>query len=499
MTTRKLAATVAWVAMSAAMTTPGLTQMRKIGVDAGSVVGTIRSLQGVNLGPLGSRPNSIDLSKQYKDIGVDLIRTHDNHGPTDIDMFEKAKPVPGIIFPNMDLDADKEESYVFGPSDRIIKGIVDNGAQVYYRLGRTFGWADPTMPYDFDKFANICKHVAMHYNSGWANGFHFNIRYWELWNEPNVMPDWTPGERFPVPWGGPAIQFFHLYEKVAQAIKSYDPKLKMGACGLAEGQRENVFREGLIEYCADHNVPLDFFSWHHYSGDSSDPYDLVRVAHIVRDILDTNGFQNAENHCNEWNLSVSSTPTDPQNQSSMESAAFAATALIYMQGVVDVSAYYAGTAGGMGMFERDGSYRKKAYVFKANGKLLATPQRLAVSGADTIGFAVLAGRSADSATVQILVANYEIQQPTGPPQQTAAPGSHPLARRKGIRYDNNRGYDLTVNNLPWGAGEFTVQRYRVSKTENLDLVGETSGRGGTFALTNPLPPPAVELIVLRRK
>jgi hypothetical protein len=62
---------------------------------------------------------------------------------------------------------------------------VDCGAQVYYRLGRSFA-ADPTPPPDFGKFAEVCRHIVMHYNDGWAHGFHYGIKYWEVWNEPNI-------------------------------------------------------------------------------------------------------------------------------------------------------------------------------------------------------------------------------------------------------------------------------------------------------------------------
>lgn len=467
-------------------------QMRKLTIDAGKVQGTIHTLQGVSRGPLSTRNDGIDLSKQYRDIGVQFVRTHDFHGPTDIYQVEKGKVVAGTIFPNWDADPEKPESYDFGPSDRIIKGIIDIGAQVYYRLGQTFT-NDPTVPYDFDKYTNICKHVVMHYNGGWANGFHYNIRYWEFWNEPNIAPDWTPGT-FPIPWGAPAISFFKLYEKVARAIKALDPSLKVGACALAEGQRESLFREGFIEYCADNKVPLDFYSWHHYAGDSNDPYDFVRIAKTVRGILDDNGFQDAENHCSEWNLTVQT-----RDDQSMAGGAFVCSSLIYMQDALDMSLYYTGTAGSMGLFDRDGTYRKKAYAFKANGKMLDTPQRLTVNGGDTWGFGVLAGRSADGKTVQVLISNYEIHTPAEPTRQTAAPGSHGLARRKGIRNENNRGYELTVNNLPWGKGEFIVQRYRITEKENLDPADETSGKGGILELKNELLPPGIELIVIKKK
>ena len=41
-------------------------------------------------------------------------------------------------------------------------------------------------PKDFQKWAEICEHIIMHYNEGWANGFHYGIKYFEVWFEPDV-------------------------------------------------------------------------------------------------------------------------------------------------------------------------------------------------------------------------------------------------------------------------------------------------------------------------
>jgi hypothetical protein len=132
--------------------------------------------------------------------------------------------------------------------------------------------------------------------------------------------------------------------------------------------------------------------------------------------------------------------------------------------------------------------------------MLKTPQRLAVAGADTIGFAVLAGRSQDGKTVQVLISNYEIPDLGGGPPVALRPPNVPvLETRLGIHYGNNRGYSLQLRNLPWGDREFSVRRYRITEKENFDPAGETSGKGETFVLSDPLPPPGVELIVLEQK
>jgi hypothetical protein len=74
-----------------------------------------------------------------------------------------------------------------------------------------------------------------------------------------------------------------------------------------------------------------------------------------------------------------------------------------------------------------------------------------------------------------------------------------LPLRTGIAYHDNRGYNLTLRNQPWGIAPYTVKRYRISKTENFDLVKTTSGKGGTLHLSNPLAPDALELIVLQKR
>jgi hypothetical protein len=144
--------------------------------------------------------------------------------------------------------------------------------------------------------------------------------------------------------------------------------------------------------------------------------------------------------------------------------------------------------------------------------MLDTPQRFAVAGTDTFGFAALAGRSADGKTVQIFISNYAIPAGFKPnimqmPAELQEPGTPAfdlnkyklLPPRTNVVYHDNAGYNLTVNDLPWGKKEFTVKRYRISKTQNFELVEEKSSAGSSFKLSNPLAPDNVELIVLQSK
>lgn len=491
MSRRFLCLTIAllWVGSAFAESIEGIV------VDASKPHGRIRSLQGVNLGPLHTK-NGLDLTKQYREMQVDFIRTHDFFGPTDIDSKPKDRGANLVIFPDWNADPEKEESYRFGPSDRVIQGIAGCGASICYRLGRSFS-ADPTPPPEFRKFAEVCRHIVMHYNAGWANGHHFNIKYWEVWNEPNVDKTWVPNKYLHPFWSGTREQFFELYEITARSLKAYDPTLKIGGPGLAEGCRESPWREGFVEFCAKSKVPLDFLSWHHYHGDSSDPWDMVRIAKDIRGLLDAHGLNKTESHVNEWNLNLTKNSAGPQNQASLETAAFTASALMYLQDApLDRSFFYTGNAGNMGCFETNGTPRKRAFALKATGAMLDTPQRLKVKGGDTMGFAVLAGESEDKQTVQVLISNYQIQQPTEPPRQSAPAGSHGLARRK-IRSLTVEGYSLVVNNLPWGKSSFTMRRYRLDAAHDFAFVEQQETAGETFRLTNAISAPAVELLVLK--
>ncbi|MFZ3216128.1 MAG: hypothetical protein WA192_08725 [Candidatus Acidiferrales bacterium] len=496
------------------------TGYRVLAVDAGKVTGELRSFQGVNGPPSPVMAGLPNLVQQYKELRINQVRTHDFMGPTELDSkcelgngaltwlipdtAQRAAVVKAgnasIIFPDWSADPDKPESYNFGPTDKVLAAIHASGAEVYYRIGRSWG-ANINPPADFDKFASVTKHIAMHYNQGWDAGFHYHIRYWEFWNEPEGF------------WSGTPAQFYSLYEKTARALKSLDPTLKVGGDAKAIPSDDHGYREGFIDYCAAHKVPLDFYSWHVYTDRSADPYDSTRVAREIRKLLDTHGFPKAESILSEWNLSADFTAAEKPTLDGVTDAAYIGAVLSYFQDApIDHAHFYRGDAAWMGLFDLQGNYYKTAYAFKAVGKMLDTPQRLAVKGTDTFGFAALAGRSADGRTVQILISNYAIPADYKPiimqmpPDLVKASPPQPdwsafktLPPRKDIVYRDNSGYDLTINNLPWGAAPFNMKRYRISKTQNLELVEERSAMGNSVRLANSLPPDGLELIVLKAK
>ena len=486
---------------------------RTIQVDAGKVVGEMRSFQGMNGPPTPVMAGLPNLVEQYRILRVDKVRTHDFMGPTDVDAKYDFKnsdlawliPDDGqragvvesgnksIIFPDITADPEKPGSYNFGPTDKVLAAIKATGAAVYYRVGRSWG-TNTEPPADFDKYASAVKHIAMHYNQGWANGFHYHIQYWEFWNEPDGAF-----------WASTPEQLYQLYEKTARALKSVDPTLKVGGVGLADPTHAGPFREGFLDYCATHKVPLDFYSWHTYAREDEDPYGSVRLAKSMRSLIDKHGFPKAESILSEWNLSWDFTAPEEKELHGEHNAAFIGAVLSYLQDApLDAAMFYRGDAAWMGLFDLQGKYYKIAYTFKAMGAMLDTPQRLAVTGTDTVGFASLGGRSADGRMVQILISNYEIPA-NYKPKEMLKPGDLPPPPPSGpqqfnnIVYHDNVGYHLTVSNLPWGKSWFKVKRYRISKTQDLELIEEKTSAGDTVKLDNAMPSDTVELIVLERQ
>lgn len=481
--------------------------LRKVTVDAASTAGTLRSLQGVNgaPGPGGHKPEyfsfggwnmpaSVDASQGYRWAHIDLVRTHDAYGPTDIDArFETARAPGGAlihadrdaftIFPDPHADPGNPASYRFGPSDRIIASIVGVGAQVLYRLGRSEG-ADPTPPADFDRYAQVVRHIVLHYNRGWAHGYHYEIRYWEIWNEPDL------GKVF---WSGTPQQYFDLYAKLARAVKAADPTALVGGPAIAAPNDASPYQIPFLDYVRARHVPLDFYSWHWYATDSEDPLDFSRIGDALRQRLDAHGLRQTRSFLTEWNYGLVTPPPSP-----LVRAAFITSALIYMQDApIDAATLYRGD----NLFGRDGKTPDKTgQALIALGSMRETAKRLRVQGDDRDGFAVQAGRSADGRLVQVLISNYQIPQDMLGPRRTdnvlhTEAFDVRLLSRRTVHYERNAGVDLTIEHLP--PARYLLERCRITQHEDFSAVDSVLSSAGNIHIAEALPPPGVELIRVR--
>ena len=113
--------------------------------------------------------------------------------------------------------------------------------------------ANVTPPKDYAQWATLIRKLVAH----WVERYGLaEVRDWffEVWNEPNL-------DAF---GSGKQDDYFTLYRHTAEAIKSVDGALKVGGPATAA----NAWIDEFIAFCAEHRLPADFVSTHHYPTDA---------------------------------------------------------------------------------------------------------------------------------------------------------------------------------------------------------------------------------------
>ncbi len=283
-------------------------------VDFSKIVGKIKPLHGVGQPPFAG--SDFSMFKYLKDAGIPYSRLHDVGG---VYGGFRWVDIPNI-FRDFDTDEYDENSYDFTFTDLMITALIENGVEPFFRLGVTIE-NDALIkayriypPKDYKKWAVICEHIIRHYTEGWANGFNYDIKYWEIWNEPDNYEDVYENQM----WRGTKEQFYELYAVASKHLKTCFPHLKIGgyaSCGFYDIKKSYIesakssprfeyfieFFDGFMEYIKKENCPLDFFSWHSYDGIENN----IVYAKYAREKLDKYGYYDTETTCNEWHIAPS--------------------------------------------------------------------------------------------------------------------------------------------------------------------------------------------------
>ena len=323
--------------------------MATIKINTSKTIKKMKPMHGGGQPPVGGW-NQTDHFHFLTDAGIPFSRLHDVGGVFGGGRFVD---VPNI-FRNFDADENDPANYDFTFTDIIIKGLVNAGVEPYYRLGVTIEnysfikayHINP--PKDYKKWARICEHIIRHYTEGWADGFKFNIRYWEIWNEPEVQNNMM--------WTGTNEEFYELYDTAAKHLKSCFPHLKIGgyaSCGFyaiaqaSETDNTIVYQPGTVpenshekrimdfffgfmEYIKEHKSPIDFLSWHSYA----DVDQIVVMDAWLKDELVRLGYPGLETHLNEWN------PVKYKHGTAAHGAHISATMIALQHGNTDICCIY---------------------------------------------------------------------------------------------------------------------------------------------------------------
>lgn len=282
--------------------------MAKITINANKIIGPVKEVNAVGQPPIIGWSDS-SMFHYLTEAGMPYARLHDTGGGFGGGRFVDIHN----IFPDFNADPDDPESYVFTFTDPLITALIEAKVEPYFRLGETIEnehWRRAFYihpPKDFAKWGKICTGIIRHYTQGWANGFYYPIRYWEIWNEPDANFDIEKNNM----WKGTFQQYIDLYITASKIIKAEFPEVKVGgyaAIGfypvVSDKEKTNELAWWRIQ-CVDDfltrvkeaNAPLDFFSWHSYG--EADP--IFTYAEYCADTLKRCGFEGLEQHLNEWN------------------------------------------------------------------------------------------------------------------------------------------------------------------------------------------------------
>ena len=158
--------------------------MDKITFDFERITGPVKPMHGVNNGPIISYYD-YSLFHYLQEAGIPFCRLHDFGGVFGGTHFVDVEN----IFTNMDADENDPASYDFTLTDLLMENLNKIGVKPFYRLGATIENGHRIKAYhiyppkDNHKWARICANIIRHYNEGWADGYHYGIEYWEIWND----------------------------------------------------------------------------------------------------------------------------------------------------------------------------------------------------------------------------------------------------------------------------------------------------------------------------
>ncbi len=302
--------------------------MTHINYDFEKVLGRIKPMHAVGQPPfMGKSKKGMRYLSYLKEANIPYARLHDVGGPYGGFVFVD---IPNI-FRDFDADETLPESYDFTFTDLLIEGLMENDCEPVYRLGVTIENSHDIKAYrifppkDIPKWARICEHIVRHYNEGWADGFHYHIKYWEIWNEPDNGID----ERTNMMWHGTKEEYFELYRVTSKHLRScFGETIKIGGYGssgfyaeLSERTKNGAIAMGLTEEPTDwekrrsyfviffkeflqmvssEKLPLDFYSHHSYENIKN---TLIMQLFVER-TLEEYGLSDVEIHLNEWNANA---------------------------------------------------------------------------------------------------------------------------------------------------------------------------------------------------
>ena len=348
-----------------------------------------------------------DYTDMLKSMNFTSARTHDwalvNPGQRIIDTH--------FIFPLPHLSPHDPQNYYFAPTDQIINRTLAMGTEVFFRLGTSIEHTgnvhfNANPPEDFEHYAEVLAGIIRHYTRGWANGFHHPIKYWEIWNEPDLRQKQC--------WTGGMKSFAEFFVIVLKRLKSEFPELKIGGPAFS-GFDEKNFRL-LLDECRNAGIQPDFLSFHRYTAKLKLMPEIVQK---TEKLLQEYGFSDCETILNEWHYIVDwnaargtgdayrNALSSPAGLFGIDSATFnVATIALLHDTPLDMAFYYGCNPFNIwGYYNEYRELNKNYYSMVLIGNLMKT-YRKRLHAQPGVNVHLLGGISDDGRSAQLLIASY---------------------------------------------------------------------------------------------
>src|SRR6267142_667646 len=169
-----------------------------------------------------------------------------------------------------DEDRDGQPLYNFSYVDQIYDGLLENKVRPFIELSFTPKKlsSDPNAlhpfwykqnvasPKDWNKWEQLVEKFTSHLVERYGID-EVSQWYFEVWNEPNL--DFWAGDP-------KEATYYELYDHSARALKTVNPRLRVGGPSTAQAAWADAF----IQHCSEKGVPVDFVSSHVYGNDKSE-------------------------------------------------------------------------------------------------------------------------------------------------------------------------------------------------------------------------------------
>jgi aryl-phospho-beta-D-glucosidase BglC (GH1 family) len=185
-----------------------------------------------------------------------------------------------------------DPAYIFDDVDEAVRAAQEYDQEVVLTISGTPRWANGdkgpnVMPTNLSDFTAFARAIATRY-SGRSLGYPF-VRFWSVWNEPNLQGFLTPQFNAAGKSVAPA-NYAKLYAAAYAGIKAGNPRALVGigetsarGSDKAQGIRPEHSPGKFAELVAKANPRLKFDAWSHHpypSNPNSPPTQLVKWPNV---------------------------------------------------------------------------------------------------------------------------------------------------------------------------------------------------------------------------